>query len=75
MEARNKFYAVTVEILTEDDNGKVKKKKEIHLVDAVDLTDVQRKVTDAMANEMYEWSIKKTVVSDICTVYGDCVGE
>ena len=54
---------------------KVKKKKEIHLVDAVDLTDVQRKVTDAMANEMYEWSIKKTVVSDICTVYGDCVGE
>ena len=76
MQPVNKFYTVTITYSQEDNNGKVKKVKETHLVDAVDPADVQTKVIKAMDDELIdEYEITQIALSNIMFVYGDCVKE
>ena len=64
------FYAVSVEILTEDSNtGKIKKVKEEHLVEGHDCTEVERKVTNEMKGTMSDWKITNMKVSKITYIY------
>lgn len=74
MEPINKFYTATISYTQEDPNGKIKKVKETHLVDAIDPSDVQKKVVQAMDNELVdEYEITQISLSNIMYVYGDCV--
>lgn len=76
MQPINKFYAATITYSQEDPNGKVKKVKETHLVDAVDPADVQTKVIKAMNDELIDdYEITQISLSNIMYVYGDCVKE
>ena len=76
MQPINKFYAATITYSQEDSNGKVKKVKETHLVDAVDPADVQTKVIKAMNDELIDdYEITQNSWSNIMYVYGDCVKE
>lgn len=66
----NKFYQVNVVVMTEDmETGKVKKTKEIHMVDAVSPTDVETKVAAEMDGTMWEWYIDSMKVSKVNAVY------
>ena len=66
----NKFYQVNVVVMTEDmETGKVKKTKEIHMVDAVSPTGVETKVAAEMAGTMWEWYIDSMKVSKVNAVY------
>lgn len=70
LEPEHGFYQVTIEIATEDEEtGKVKKVKEVHLVDGVNPTDVETKVAENMDGTMYEWKIVSMAVSKIQQVY------
>ena len=76
MQPVNKFYTATISYSQEDASGKVKKVKETHLVDAVDPSDVQRKVTAVMDQELVDdYEITQISLSSIMYVYGDCVKE
>lgn len=76
MQPIHKFYTATITYSLEDSNGKIKKVKETHLVDAVDPSDVQTKVIKAMENELIEdYEIVQISLSNILYVYGDCVKE
>ncbi len=76
MQPINKFYTATISFTQEDSNGKVKKVKETHLVDAVDPADVQAKVIKAMDDELIdEYEITQIALSNVVYVYGDCVKE
>jgi len=76
MQPVNKFYTATISYSQEDASGKVKKIKETHLVDAVDPSDVQRKVTAVMDQELVDdYEITQISLSSIMYVYGDCVKE
>ncbi|WQJ53581.1 MAG: hypothetical protein [Wendovervirus sonii] len=63
------FWEVCVEIATEDDNGKIKKVKEIHLVDDVTAGSVEKKVAEEMDGTMWEWKIVSVKQSKIQIVY------
>lgn len=67
------FWTVTVTIEKEVEGPKgdvkVKKVKELHLVDGVSLKDVEVKVADAMKGTMEEWKITKCVQAGINYVY------
>ena len=65
----NSFYSVTIEIEEEDDNGKIKKVKEEHLVDGRNVTDVESKVQEQMEETMAQWKITKCQTSKIILVY------
>ena len=54
-----------------DSKGNVKTKtvKEIHLIDAVNPTDCEKKLAEAMAGTMYEWKPISVVQSKIQFVY------
>ena len=74
MQPVNKFYTATISYTQEEANGKIKKVKETHLVDAVDPADVQNKVIKAMDDELIdEYEITQISLSSIMYVYGDCV--
>ena len=76
MQPINKFYTATISFTQEDSNGKIKKVKETHLVDAVDPADVQAKVIKAMDDELIdEYEITQIALSNVVYVYGDCVKE
>lgn len=76
MQPINKFYTATISFTQEDSNGKVKKVKETHLVDAIDPADVQAKVIKAMDDELIdEYEITQIALSNVVYVYGDCVKE
>lgn len=76
MQPVNKFYTATISYSQEDASGKVKKVKETHLVDAVDPSDVQKKVTAVMDQELVDdYEITQISLSSIMYVYGDCVKE
>ena len=76
MQPINKFYTATISFTQEDSNGKIKKVKETHLVDAVDPADVQAKVIKAMDDELIdEYEITQIALSNVIYVYGDCVKE
>lgn len=65
----NKFYTVTIQIESENDRGKVKKIKEVHLVEAVSPTEVENKVAKEMEGTMFSWEIAKIEISKIVIVY------
>lgn len=70
LEPQHGFYQVVVEVATEDsETGKVKKVKEVHLVDGVNPTDVEAKVAQEMEGTMWEWKITSMNVSKIQLVY------
>ena len=70
LEPQYGFYQVTIEIATEDsETGKVKKVKEVHLVDGINPTDVEKKVSEEMKGTMWEWKIVSMATSKITIVY------
>lgn len=66
----NKFYQCTVLIEGENpDNGKPKKYKEVHLVEATNPTSAEKKITDQMSGTMFSWRIVTMAESKIQFVY------
>jgi len=64
------FWEVCVEIATEDsETGKIKKVKEIHLVDDITAGSVEKKVSQEMEGTMWEWKIVSVKQSKINCVY------
>lgn len=63
------FYLVTIELSDEDVNGKVKKRKEFHLVDATGPTEIDKKVAEEMNGTLSEWKIVNIQLSKINCVY------
>lgn len=62
------YYMVKVELITEDDNGKPKKKTEQYLVKAVSVTDAEVIITTYFKNTMIEYkvaSVTETKIIDI----------
>lgn len=69
IEAQNKFWTVSIQVKDEDENGKIKKTKETHLVDAVNATDCEKKLHDYMDGTMAEWELLEVKQSKIIVVY------
>lgn len=69
LEPQYGFFEVTIVTEQEDDNGKVKKIKEVHLVDATCVTDVEKKVADEMKGTMWDWKIAQVRQSKISLCY------
>ena len=70
IEPKFNFWAVTVELETEDaDTGKIKKVKEEHLVDGRNCTEVEDKVKKEMEGTMAQWKIVKCQTSKVSIVY------
>ena len=68
---KDRFYQVTVKIEIEDENtGKLKKYKEVHLVDAKDTNEVVSKVSKEMQGCFENWEIVSISISKINCVYG-----
>lgn len=69
IEPEYEFWTVTIEEHIEDsETGKVKKQKTQYLVDAVNATDVDKKVNEYMNGTMWDWkiiSIQKAKVSAV----------
>ena len=67
---KDRFYQVVVKIETEDENtGKFKRCKEIHLVDAKDTNEVASKVEKEMQGCIGDWEIVSIAISKIGCVY------
>lgn len=67
---KDRFYQVTIKIEAEDENtGKFKKYKEVHLVDAKDTNEVASKVSEEMRGRFEEWEIVSISISKIGCVY------
>lgn len=67
---KDRFYQVTIKIEVEDENtGKIKKCKEIHLVDAKDTNEVASKVSKEMQFRLEDWEIVSISISKIGCVY------
>ena len=70
MEPQYGFWETVVEVSQEDpETGKVKKVKEVHLIDGSDPTDVQKKCMDAMKGTMWDWSIQSCNKSKVNLIY------
>lgn len=70
LEAQYGFWEVQIEVEQEDsETGKVKKVKEVHLVDARDPQEVQTKVLEEMKTTMWDWSITSCKKSKVNLVY------
>lgn len=70
MSPAHAFYQVAVVVEMEDpETGKVKKIKEMHLVDGVSPTEVETKVAKEMEGTMWEWEIVAMTKSKIQVVY------
>lgn len=66
----NKFYQCTVLVEGENpDNGKPKKYKEVHLVEATNPTSAETKITAEMTGTMFSWRIISMAESKIQIVY------
>lgn len=67
---KDRFYQVTIKIEVEDENtGKFKKCREIHLVDAKDTNEVASKVQKEMQGCLGDWEIVSISISKIGCVY------
>ena len=67
---KDRFYQVTIQIEVEDENtGKLKKCKEIHLVDAKNTNEVASKVSKEMQFLLEDWEIVSISISKIGCVY------
>lgn len=69
MAPKDKYWLVTIEIIEEDDKGRIKRSKEKHLVDAADITKVEAKVKEMFNGETRDWEIKSIVLPGIIEVY------
>lgn len=69
MAPQDKFWLVDLQILEEDDKGKIKRTKEAHLVDAFDVVGVEKKVKEMMEGETRDWTIQSIKRSPIIEVY------
>lgn len=70
LEAQYGFWEVQIEVEQEDsETGKVKKVKEVHLVDGVSVTDIEKKVAEEMKGTMWDWKIVSCKQSRIGLVY------
>jgi hypothetical protein len=63
------YWQVTVELLEENENGKLKKRREVYLVDALDVNMVEKRLFELMEGCMSEWDIVSIVKSKICMAY------
>ena len=52
----NQYYKCTVKVQTEDDNGKIKNRKEEYIVSAVGPTDVEEKINKRLEGLDFEIS-------------------
>ncbi len=69
MAPKDKYWLVTIEIVEEDDKGRIKRSKEKHLVDAKDISAVELKVKEMFEGETRDWEIKSIVLPGIIEVY------
>ena len=70
MEPQYGFWETVVEVSQEDsETGKVKKVKEVHLIDAQDPTQVQEKCMEEMKGTMWDWRIVSTKQSKVNLIY------
>lgn len=73
LEPQYGFWQVTVAVETEVEgpkgDPKIKTVKEVHLVDGVSATDVEKKVAQAMEGTMSEWKIVSMAVAKTQYVY------
>lgn len=69
MSPSDKYWLVTIEVVDEDEKGKIKRNKEKHLVDAFDVVGVEKKVKETMDGETRDWVIKSIVLAGIVEVY------
>lgn len=69
MGPKDAYWSVNLQILEEDEKGKIKKSKEVHLVDAFDVVGVEKKVKEMMEGETRDWSILSINRSPIIEVY------
>lgn len=69
LEPQYGFWLVEITSEQEDENGKVKKVKEFHLVDGVSIADVEKKVAEEMKGTMWDWKIVSCKQSRIGLVY------
>ena len=64
--SENTYFMVTVDMLTEDAKGKIKKRKDQYVVVGISPTDVESKVTKELEGFDFEISvIKATKIVDI----------
>ena len=67
---KDRFYQVILSIEIEDENtGKFKKCREVHLVDAKDTNEVASKVEKEMQGRFGDWQIVSISISKIGCVY------
>ena len=69
MSPQDKFWQVTVNLTGEDEKGKIKTEKEVHLVDAFDVKAVEAKVKEMMDGEDRDWEISSVILSKVIEVY------
>jgi len=69
LEPQYGFWEVQIVVSQEDENGKVKKTKEVHLVDAQDPQQLQQKVLEEMKGTMWEWNIDSCKKSRVSVIY------
>ena len=69
LEPKDHFWQVQIEILEEDENGKVKKNKEVHLVDSPTAGGCEKIVAEAMKGTIQEWKIVSVTLSKVIMVY------
>lgn len=70
MEPQYGFWETVIEVSQEDpETGKVKKVKEVHLIDSPDLTSVHKKCLEEMKGTMWDWRIVTCKQSRIGLVY------
>jgi hypothetical protein len=70
MQGELSYWDVQIEIVTVNDKGKERKKREHHLIWASDCTGAEKKAKDYMDGTPEEWTVKSIKKSDIIDVYG-----
>lgn len=63
------YWVVNIKIEDMDETGKVKKRKEQHLVDAKSVTEAENKTKENMPHSMGDWEIVSVQKSKILVVY------
>lgn len=63
------YWQVTVELLEENDKGKLKKRREVYLIDAIDVAMVETRLFELMKGCMCEWNVVSVVKSKVCMAY------
>ena len=69
MSPKNKFYEVTIQLMEEDNRGKIKKNNVKYLIDASDTNQAEKNVYKLMDGTMADWEIIGINISKIREVY------